>query len=261
MPTMTSSPNTNRFTGLADIYAAHRPSYPGPVIQALAKRCESAPSRLAIDIGCGTGISTAAVATQLSDWTVVAAEPNPDMLTKAREALKHLPNVDFAEAGAEGLPGAAASAGLVLAAQALHWFDKPAFFAEAARVLAPGGTFAVLYNNRQNAVSVVLQEIEAYFEGIDASYSRNYREQDIPAMLQGLDEFENVDRIREIWLKPTSADELVEYMMSRSMVQPLAAKVGLGKFRQRIGDIASEHARSGVIDIPFAAELDMATRL
>ncbi|MBU2532589.1 MAG: class I SAM-dependent methyltransferase [Alphaproteobacteria bacterium] len=260
-PQPDAASNAERFTGLADIYATHRPSYPHTVIEALAERARAtgAPTT-AIDIGCGTGISTLAIARALPDWHVIAAEPNRDMLEKARVHCAGCGNIVFVTNGAEALPGDENSAGLVLAAQAIHWFDRPKFFAEAARVLPSGGLVAVLYNNRQNAVSAVLCEIEDYLESIDQTYSRDYRARDIPAMLEGLDDFENVDRIREIWLKPTSVDDLVNYFMSRSMLQPLAKKAGVAKIRHRIGDIADTHATAGMIDVPFATELDLASR-
>lgn len=258
---MSQSDNTGRFTGLADIYAAHRPTYPDEIIAELVRRAnEAMVPRVAVDIGCGTGIATRALATAMPDWEITAAEPNADMLDKARVTLAGLANVWFANAGAEALPANDESVGLVLAAQALHWFDQPMFFAEAARVLSPGGLIAILYNNRQNAVSAVLSEIETYLESIDPSYSRHYRDCDIPGLLDELIAFENVERVREVWLKPTSTDDLVNYFMSRSMLQPLARKVGLPKLRQRIGDIAADHARQGMLDIPFVTELDLALR-
>ena len=258
---MRTSDNADRFTGLADIYAAHRPTYPALVMATLADRvaASSAP-RIAIDIGCGTGISTLALATALPDWRIIAAEPNTDMLTKAKSTCASQSNIEFVQTCADALPHEDGTVGLVLAAQALHWFDASTFYAEAARVLPSGGTLAILYNNRQNNVSAALSEIESYLEGIDGSYDRNYRAWDIPAMLGELAEFENVDRAREIWLKATNVDDLVNYFLSRSLLQPLAKKVGVSKLRHRIGDIADEHARAGMIDIPFATELDMATR-
>lgn len=258
---MSDSANAGRFTGLADIYAAHRPTYPAEIIEALCARAVAVGGpKVAIDIGCGTGIATLALAHGLPDWRIIAAEPNADMLAKARATCAGLENVAFADNGAEALPGGAGSASLVLAAQALHWFDLTEFFAEAARVLVPGGIVAVLYNNRQNAVSAVLSEIESYLEDCEPSYSRNYRARDTEALLAGLDDFEEGERVRSVWLKPTSSDDLVNYFMSRSMLQPLAAKVGLAKLRQRIGDIADLHARGGMLDLPFATELDMAKR-
>ncbi len=257
--------NVDRFTGLAEIYAEHRPTYPVGIMTTLCARARAVTETVdgpgtAIDIGCGTGIATLRLAQGLPDWRIIAAEPNADMLAKARVACAGQSNIAFHAGDAEALPGEAASASLVLAAQALHWFATPAFFTEAARVLVPGGILAVLYNNRQNAVSAVLSEIETYLETIDETYSRDYRARDIPAMLRGLDAFDAVERAREVWLKPISCDDLVNYFMSRSMMQPLAKKVGLAKLRQRIGDIASEHARGGMIDLPFATELDLATR-
>jgi len=258
---MSTPDNADRFTGLADIYAAHRPTYPGSVLASLADRARaSSVPQTAIDIGCGTGISTSALAMALPDWRITAAEPNADMLNKAKSTCVNHPVVEFAQAAADALPADDDTIGLVLAAQALHWFDIPAFFAEAARVLPGGGTLAILYNNRQHAASAALSEIETYLESIDDTYNRDYRNRDIPAMLDELTDFENVDRTREIWLKAISVDDLVNFFLSRSMLQPLAQKIGLAKLRHRIGDIADEHATAGMINIPFATELDMATR-
>lgn len=258
---MSDIANAGRFTGLADIYAAHRPAYPAEIIETLCARAVAVGGpKVAIDIGCGTGIATRALARGLPDWRIIAAEPNADMLDKARVTLAGLGNVEFAANGAEALPGDDASVSAVVAAQALHWFDLTKFFAEAARVLVPGGIVAVLYNNRQNAVSAVLSEIETYLEDCDPSYSRNYRARDTEALLAALDAFEEAERVRSVWLKPTSSDDLVNYFMSRSMMQPLVEKVGLAKLRQRIGDIADLHARRGMLDLPFATELDMARR-
>lgn len=46
-------------------------------------------------------------------------------------------------AGATGWELPAGSASLVFTCQAVHWFDIPAFYAEADRALAPGGVLAV----------------------------------------------------------------------------------------------------------------------
>ena len=187
---MNQSANTGRFTGLADIYAAHRPTYPAEVMAALCARAVAVGGpQVAIDIGCGTGIATLSLAQGLPDWQIIASEPNADMLEKAKVTCAGQSNVEFMPNGAEALPGEDAGVGLVLVAQALHWFDTAKFFAESARVLAPGGIVAILYNNRQNAVSAVLSEIESYLEGIDGSYNRDYRARDMPAMLRELDRF------------------------------------------------------------------------
>jgi SAM-dependent methyltransferase len=258
---MSQSESAERFTGLAEIYAAHRPDYPGEVMNALGKRAlQAGGPQVALDIGCGTGISTMALAEVLEGWRIIGAEPNADMRAKATVTCAARPNIEFIADGAEAISLDDGAAGVVMAAQALHWFDAPRFFSEAARLLPSGGVLAILYNNRQTSQSIMLLEIETYLEGIDASYSRNYRSRDIPAELSQLDDFRDVVRARHVWHRTTSADDLVNYFMSRSMLQPLAAKTGKYKLRQRIGDIADEHAEAGMLRIPFASELDMATR-
>jgi SAM-dependent methyltransferase len=53
------------------------------------------------------------------------------------------------EAAATGLPDA--SAALVVAAQAFHWFDVPAAMREIGRVLVPGGRAAAFWNVRASS--------------------------------------------------------------------------------------------------------------
>ena len=70
---------------------------------------------------------------------VIATEPSAAQL---REARPH-PRVEYRLEPAEAISVEASSADLVTAAQAAHWFDWPAFTAEAKRVLRPGGILAV----------------------------------------------------------------------------------------------------------------------
>jgi len=48
--------STERFTGLAQLYAKCRPSYPDAAIDYLMQRCRLRPGSVAVDVGCGTGI-------------------------------------------------------------------------------------------------------------------------------------------------------------------------------------------------------------
>ena len=126
---------SDHFSSTAATYASYRPSYPAALFEWLAS---VAPGRNAA-WDCGTGTGQAAVA--LAEWfaLVVATDPSTAQLTYA---ASH-PRVHYAAMLAERSALAGGSASLVTAAQALHWFDRPAFFAEARRVLAPGGVVAV----------------------------------------------------------------------------------------------------------------------
>lgn len=132
---------TERFTERAADYAAARPSYPDAAIDALFEGVE--PSQCAVvDLGAGTGISSRLLAARGAQ--VIAVEPNAAMAARGAYAA-HL-RLHAATAERTGLAGA--SADLVTAFQAFHWFDRTAAIAEMLRLLRPGGRAAVVYNER-----------------------------------------------------------------------------------------------------------------
>jgi len=57
-------------------------------------------------------------------------------------------NLAYLNFPAEALPFKRSSVDVVFVAQALHWFDRPKFYTETARVLRPGGTPGLIENNR-----------------------------------------------------------------------------------------------------------------
>jgi SAM-dependent methyltransferase len=131
-----------RFTGHAAAYASGRPGYADDVLEALFAGGPSAAAVTAVDLGAGTGISARALAG--FGARVFAVEPNAAM----RAAAAPDSRVTWIDGTAEstGLPAAAAD--LVVAFQAWHWFDAPAAFAEARRIVRPGGRIAVVYYER-----------------------------------------------------------------------------------------------------------------
>jgi SAM-dependent methyltransferase len=126
------------FGAAATAYAEHRPDYaPAAVRWAL----EPAPGPRVLDLGAGTGKLTAALATLGAD--VTAVEPDPAMLAELHRAL---PAVRAVAGSAEAVPLPDASVDAVLAGNAMHWFDMNVAGPEIARVLAPGGILAGLWN-------------------------------------------------------------------------------------------------------------------
>jgi SAM-dependent methyltransferase len=127
---------TDHFSAVADGYAAARPDYPPEVAGFLA---QAAPGRrLAWEAGCGSGQFTGALAALFD--SVRATDLSAAQIARA----PRLPNVVWAAAPAQasGLPDGAAD--LIVAAQAAHWFDLPAFYAEVRRVARPGGLVALV---------------------------------------------------------------------------------------------------------------------
>jgi SAM-dependent methyltransferase len=124
----------DHFSAVAPSYAAYRPHYPGALFEWLAQR--------AGDRGrawdCGTGSGQAAVALAAHFREVIATDPSLAQLGHAERAR----GVHYVGMTAEHAALADLTVDVVTVAQALHWFDRPAFYREVARVLKPGGMLA-----------------------------------------------------------------------------------------------------------------------
>lgn len=124
----------DHFSKHAGDYARARPHYPPALFEYLASLC--AQRTLAWD--CATGNGQAALG--LTPWfeKIIATDASPEQLG---QALPH-PRVEYLQTTAERSPFAAQSFDLITVAQALHWFDRAAFFGEARRVLKKDGVLA-----------------------------------------------------------------------------------------------------------------------
>ncbi len=105
------------------------------------------PDPLVIDLGCGPGSLAVRVLARLPKATVVAIDADPLTMTLGRVAFKDLAGLRFVDADLR-VTGWSAGLGLdrradaVVSTTALHWLTQDALvstYAEAARLLAPGG--------------------------------------------------------------------------------------------------------------------------
>jgi SAM-dependent methyltransferase len=98
---------------------------------------------------------------------VVATDASREQIASA----KAHPKVEFRVAPADqsGLPDE--SAGLITVAQSLHWFDLDRFYAEARRVLKPGGVLAVwAYGINQVEGESVNQLVQDFYSNTVGPY-------------------------------------------------------------------------------------------
>ena len=135
-----SDPRRWVFNRLARDYLA-RPAYPVELVEALAALAGGSGARVA-DLGAGTGHLALPLAAR--GLSVTALEPAREMLSALQERLTRGLDVTAVHGCAEatGLP--AASFDLLLFADAVHWVDAELAGREAARLLAPAGTLAVV---------------------------------------------------------------------------------------------------------------------
>ena len=166
---------TRRFKGRAELYARHRPGYPGEVVALLEDECGLKAGSAVADVGSGTGILAAMLLAH--GCRVFGVEPNAQMRAEGERALGSTPGFASVGGRAEATGLAAASVDLVTAAQAFHWFDWPRARAEFARILRPGGWVALLWNLRRKdadafavAYERLLLEYATDYERVDHAH-------------------------------------------------------------------------------------------
>jgi SAM-dependent methyltransferase len=126
--------DTDHFSKIAASYARFRPDYPDHLLDWVA---DASPARRrAWDCGAGSGQASLGLARRFD--LVVASDLSASQLAAAPAHER----VHRVAARAESAALASASCDAVVVAQALHWFDLPAFHAEASRVLVRGGLLA-----------------------------------------------------------------------------------------------------------------------
>ena len=152
---VSDSLEVNPFVGEGGAYDSVRPAYPDEAVAALVDAARSgrgvnAPGRdgplCAADIGAGTGKMSELLAR--GGLLVDAVEPSSAMRAQASP----IEGVTWHDGVAEetGLPNDVYD--IVVFAQSWHWMDPERAGLEAARILAPGGVLAIVWN--QMAVSI-----------------------------------------------------------------------------------------------------------
>ena len=125
-------------------YDAARPAYPDWVFEVLRERCGLDPKVTVFEIGPGTGTATRRLL-ELGANPLVAVEPDDRLAIFLREAIADaaltVVNSTFEEAV---LPEASFDLGL--SATSFHWLDEDLALAKVAKLLRPGGWWAMVWN-------------------------------------------------------------------------------------------------------------------
>ena len=221
----------DHFSSHAADYALYRPSYPSELASWLAS---IAPMKgCALDAGCGSGQLAVLLAEHFA--RVIATDPSAQQIASATPH-RHI-DYRLARAEASGLPDA--SLDLLTAAQAAHWFDLPAFFAEASRLLKPDGAVVLIsYAGMEHSSPIEpivehfrLEVLKDYWPPERAMVENGFRDIMLPFTPITAPDF----AIRVSW--PLAA--LVGYLGTWSAVRVMEKRIGRGPFDKVAAELAA----------------------
>lgn len=208
----------DHFSAHATLYAQFRPRYPEALFQYLAS---ISPDReRAWD--CATGNGQAAAGLRRYFRSVIATDASPQQVANAEQ----FEGVEYRVGRAEESGIETSSVALVTVAQALHWFDIPAFFAEAARVLKPNGIVAAWTYALMSVAPDIDSVVERYYRETTAEFwpperamvDAGYATLAFPFEEVSIPQFD----IQEHW----SREQVLGYLRSWSASQKLIAARG-----------------------------------
>ena len=130
------------FDRVAEDYDRVRLDYPAALVDTACSIAGLRPGSPVVEIGCGTGKLTAALAER--ELQVEAVDPGVQMIDVARRRVGSSADVRFRIGRFEDVelsPGGFAAA---FSATAFHWVDPSVGWAKVARLLQPGGVFGLL---------------------------------------------------------------------------------------------------------------------
>jgi ubiquinone/menaquinone biosynthesis C-methylase UbiE len=142
-----------------------------------------------LEVGCGTGVLTRALARWPDVAEVVGVDPAPSLLSRARDLAVGLPNVTFQEADGRALPFADQTFDVVVFDSTLSHVPYPErALAEAFRVLRPQGWLAA-FDGDYATTTVALGDHDPLQACADAMMANSVHDRwlvrHLPALVRG----------------------------------------------------------------------------
>lgn len=171
-----------------------------------------------LDVGCGTGHATLAMAERFPIREVTGVDPAPGMLEVFRAKLAERPElaVTLEQADVMSMPVEEASFDVLVSTMAFHWFpEKRRATAAMARTLRRGGVMAILCSGRRGeeefkrVLASVEPPVPAAWIGTFDLVQRDEREMESYIRDAGL---EPIDIWMETRVRRTPVDQYLERM-------------------------------------------------
>jgi SAM-dependent methyltransferase len=232
------------FALVADAYERGRPGFPEEAVRWLV----GDEPRDVVDLGAGTGKLTRSLVAL--GHRVTAVEPLPEMLELLVTAA---PGAFDLLGSAEVIPLPDASADVVTAAQAFHWFDHAVALPEIARVLRPHGRLALVWNTRDDREPWVAELSKVM--GIESVRRGDAAE---PIAESGL--FGSVEHATFPSAQRLDGPTLRDLVLSRSYVA-MKPREEQEQILADVDRLFAEHAKKGELELPYVTECFRASKL
>ena len=240
--TTTTTTRLGDFSPQAEAYARARPGYPPPMVELLLDLAGVGPGDAVADLGAGTGIFTALLARR--GLEVSAVEPNAAMRARA-EVLE---GVDWLDGTFEETGLASGSQAWVVAAQSFHWADPERALPELHRVLAAGGRFTILWNNRDVARSPVLTWTRELVEEAVPDFDEGYRDRDWWRVLTSTGHFVDPFALEVPHVVAMDAGRYLDLWGSHNR---LSAAAGPRLMKRLLGEIEKRLDETERVEVPY----------
>lgn len=215
------------FASAVEGYGRYRATYPDLEVAALAERVGLTARHTAVDVGCGTGQLTFALARHAG--RVIGVDPLPGMVAagRRRAVSAGVTNVDWLVADAEHVASAvAAPVRLVSFAASFHWTDRARVLRALDALVEPDGAVVTIHEDldgsEQPPWAQALVALQQAYRGPDheaatAPYTRpqvGHRE------VLSASPFGDVEALSWTWERELSVDEAVGLQFTYSSSTP-----------------------------------------
>jgi len=136
--------DSRSFDQVAELYDAHRPSYPEQMIEDILSIASVPQDGKILEIGSGTGKATQQFARR--GYAMLCIEPGEHLAALARRKLKAYPQVGFQNSTFEEWQAEDGSFDLAFSGQAFHWIAPELRYTKTARILKEPGHLALFWN-------------------------------------------------------------------------------------------------------------------
>jgi SAM-dependent methyltransferase len=237
-----------------ELYDRARPGYPAALLDDVAALVT--PGGRVVDIGCGTGKATVALAARLPNG--VGVETDPAMAAIAERHLAAFPGWRVEISDFEKWEPGPDRYDLVTCAQAWHWFDPATREARAGAALTDGGWLALWWSRTDDGVDLPIRsEIDDVYARLAPDMSRHAYGPSSRPELPALAGFDPPTSADYAWAhRYTTADWLA--LMRTSSDHRLLA----GEQREALlAEVAAViDRRGGQFDHPYCSTLWLAQR-